>query len=74
MEYEEDNRTPAFEASNLDPPKSPLKRGTLKSEAPFLRGLGDLLLPQKSRQIFLCKPCRVGLANNNINGFDRKAP
>ncbi len=25
---------------DLNPPKSPLKRGTLK--APFLRGLGDL--------------------------------
>ena len=27
--------------NTLDPPKSPLERGTLNSEAPFLRGLGD---------------------------------
>ncbi len=46
----------------FDPPESPLKRGTLKSEAPFLRGLGGskvqasyAKLLSKSSQVFSSK-------------------
>jgi hypothetical protein len=51
----------------LDPPKSPLKRGTLNSDSPFLRGvrgdLQDLDIRPTTSQIVFKAPDRFNSAS-----------